>query len=60
MLTCYATCMVLCLAYGVACRWENAQRNKLLGTGEENAIDERANEFMDLTDKQDLSFRYMS
>jgi len=55
MLLCYAACIVLAIAYGLACRFENAQRAKRI-VGED--VDEHDADFMDLTDKQNKSFRY--
>ena len=55
MLLCYAVCIVLAIAYGVVCRWENQQRDK---AAIENEVDEHAADFLDLTDKQNASFRY--
>ncbi|OAA54078.1 Major facilitator superfamily domain, general substrate transporter [Niveomyces insectorum RCEF 264] len=55
MLLCYALCIVLAIIYGLMCRWENNQRDKAAPAG---IIDEHAGDFLDLTDKQNQSFRY--
>lgn len=55
MLLCYCISMALAITYGLVCRWENAQREKAAGDSE---IDEHAADFLDLTDKENPSFRY--
>lgn len=55
MLLCYAVCIVLAIMYGLVCRWENQQRDK---AAIESEVDEHAADFLDLTDKQNASFRY--
>ena len=55
MLLCYAVCILLALAYGAACRWENAQRDK---EAAERDVDDHAADFLDLTDQQNTTFRY--
>jgi MFS transporter, ACS family, allantoate permease len=54
-LLCYFISMVLAISYGLVCRWENAQRDKAMAGSE---IDEHAADFLDLTDKDNASFRY--
>lgn len=56
MLLCYAVSIVLALAYGMACKWENKQRDKSRSV--ESDFNEHAADFLDLTDKQNSSFRY--
>jgi ACS family allantoate permease-like MFS transporter len=57
MLLCYALSMLLALGYGLACRYENAQREK--SAMEDNATEHVA-DFLDLTDIQNPSFRYIT
>lgn len=56
MLFCYAVSIVVAIAYGMACRWENAQRDK--DRSVEGGFDDHSADFLDLTDKQNKSFRY--
>jgi MFS transporter, ACS family, allantoate permease len=61
MLLCYCVCIVLAGIYGLVCKWENAQRDKTMNSGEgEWTGDEHADDFLDLTDKQNVSFRYIT
>lgn len=58
MTTCYALCMLLGLWYGFACYLENKKRDeKLRMSGNEWGADHDM-DFMDLTDKENKSFRY--
>ncbi|GAD95410.1 allantoate permease, putative [Paecilomyces variotii No. 5] len=58
MLLCYAMCIVLALAYGVACRLQNVQKEKVHSFMSDDAIDEHSADFLDLTDKENVTFRY--
>ncbi|KAJ9286772.1 hypothetical protein DTO021C3_5721 [Paecilomyces variotii] len=58
MLLCYAVCIVLALAYGIVCRMQNAKREKACASISEDAIDEHSADFLDFTDKQNVTFRY--
>ncbi|KAJ9260555.1 hypothetical protein DTO212C5_8484 [Paecilomyces variotii] len=58
MLLCYAICIVLALAYGIVCRMQNAKREKACASISEDAIDEHSADFLDFTDKQNVTFRY--
>jgi hypothetical protein len=60
MLLCYCICICLAVFYGVVCKWENIQRDKLRDSSVNEAIDEHAADFLDLTDKQNRSFRYLT
>lgn len=60
MLLCYAMCIVLAIAYGIACRVQNAQREKERSTMSEDAINENSVDFLDLTDKENVTFRYIT
>ncbi|OKL62198.1 hypothetical protein UA08_02321 [Talaromyces atroroseus] len=61
MLLCYCVCIVLAGIYGLVCKWENAQRDKAQDASQlEMAEDEHVDDFLDLTDKQNHSFRYIT
>ncbi|KAI5919037.1 putative allantoate permease [Camillea tinctor] len=55
MLLCYCVSIVLAMSYGLACHWENMQRDRAAA---ENETDEHEADFLDLTDKEVASFRY--
>ncbi|KAL1961581.1 hypothetical protein VTN77DRAFT_1433 [Rasamsonia byssochlamydoides] len=60
ILLCYCLCIILAILYGLVCKWENVQRDKERGAAGIEAVDEHAADFLDLTDKQNRSFRYLT
>lgn len=60
MLLCYCLCILLAIFYGLVCKWENVQRDKLRDAIGIESVDEHEADFLDLTDKQNKSFRYLT
>ena len=60
MILCYCLSMILGIAYSGVCYWENKKRDREMAASGEAWVDEHSMDFLDLTDKENKSFRYLT